>query len=117
VVIDLDEDALVTFGRFTLGTESDGIAPATEPVQLKVGSFSITIPAGCFRKNRDRGFTFSGEINGPRLTMEIFPKGKRKLVFAALAKGANLAGTANPVTIGLTIGDATGSASITAFFE
>jgi hypothetical protein len=49
--------------------------------------------------------------------MEIFPKGKRKYVFAALAKGANLAGTANPVTIDLTIGDATGSASITAFFE
>jgi hypothetical protein len=118
-VIDLDENAFVTFGSFTLGTGSgsDGIAPATEPVQLKVGTFSITIPAGSFRKNRAGGFTFSGEINGTRLTMEIFPTGKRKYVFAALAKGANLAGTVNPVTIDLTIGDATGSASITAFFE
>jgi hypothetical protein len=49
--------------------------------------------------------------------MEILPKGKGKYVFAALAKDANLAGTVNPVTIGLTIGDATGSASIAAFFE
>jgi hypothetical protein len=51
------------------------------------------------------------------MIMETFPKGKCKYLFAALAKDANLAGTANPVTIGLTIGDATGSASITAFFE
>jgi DNA-binding beta-propeller fold protein YncE len=51
--IDLDKDAFVTFGRFTLGTGigSDGIAPAAEPVQLNVGTFSITIPAGSFRKN------------------------------------------------------------------
>jgi hypothetical protein len=118
-VIDLDENAFVTFGSFTLGTGSgfDGIAPATEPVQLNVGTFSIAIPARSFRKNRAGGFTFSGDLNGTRLTMEIFPTGNRKYVFAALAKGANLAGTVNPVTIGLTIGDATGSASITAFFE
>jgi 6-phosphogluconolactonase (cycloisomerase 2 family) len=56
-VIDMDENAFVTFGSFTLGTGSgsDGIAPATEPVQLKVGTFSITIPAGSFRKNRAGG--------------------------------------------------------------
>jgi hypothetical protein len=70
-----------------------------------------------FRKNRAGGFTFFGDINGTKLTMEILPKGKGKYVFAALAKDANLAGTVNPVTIGLTIGDATGSACITAFFE
>jgi DNA-binding beta-propeller fold protein YncE len=118
-VIDMDENAFVTFGSFTLGTGSgfDGIAPATEPVQLNVGTFSITIPAGSFRKNRAGGFTFFGDINGTKLIMEILPKGKGKYVFAALAQGANLAGTVNPVTIGLTIGDATGSASITAFFE
>jgi hypothetical protein len=117
--IDMDENAFVTFGSFTLGTGSgfDGIAPATEPVQLKVGTFSITIPAGSFRKNRAGGFSFFGDINGTKLIMEILPKGKGQYVFAALAKDANLAGTANPVTIGLTIGDATGSASITAFFE
>jgi 6-phosphogluconolactonase (cycloisomerase 2 family) len=119
-VIDLDENAFVTFGSFTLGTGSgfDGIAPATEPVQLKVGTFSITIPAGSFSKNRAGGFTFFGDIKGTKLIMEILPKGKGQYVFAALAKNANLAGTTvNPVTIGLTIGDATGSASITAFFE
>jgi DNA-binding beta-propeller fold protein YncE len=118
-VIDMDENAFVTFGSFTLGTGSgfDGISPATEPVQLNVGTFSITIPAGSFKKNRAGGFTFFGDINGTKLIMEILPKGKGKYVFAALAKDANLAGTVNPVTIGLTIGDATGSASIAAFFE
>jgi hypothetical protein len=115
-VIDLDENAFVTFGTFTLcaGSESDEIAPATEPVQLKVGTFSITILAGSFKKDRAGGFTSSGVINGTRLTMEIFPAGKRKYVFAALGKDANLTGTTNPVAIALTIGDATGSASITA---
>jgi hypothetical protein len=118
-VIDMDENAFVTFGSFTLGTGSgfDGIAPATEPVQLKVGTFSITLPAGSFSKNRAGGFSSFGDINGTKLIKEIFPKGKGQYVFSALAKDANLAGTANPVTIGLTIGDATGSASITAFFE
>jgi hypothetical protein len=117
--IDLDENAFVTFGGFTLGSGSgsDGIAPAAEPVQLKVGTFSITIPAGSFKKDRAGGFVFSRVINGTRLTVEILPGGKRKHVFAALAKGSNLVGTANPVTIALTIGDATGSASITAFFD
>jgi hypothetical protein len=118
-VIDLDENAFMTFGSFTLGTGSgsDGIAPATEPVQLKVGTFSIAIPAGSFRKNRAGGFTFFGDIDGTKLIMEILLKGKGKYVFAALAQGANLAGTVNPVTIGLTFGDATLSASITAFIE
>ena len=99
-VIDMDENAFVTFGSFTPGTGSgfDGISPATEPVQLKVGTFSITIPAGSFRKNRAGGFTFFGDINGTKLIMEILPKGKGKYVFAALAKDANLAGTVNPVT-------------------
>jgi len=58
-----------------------------------------------------------GDINGTKLIMEILPKGKGKYVFAALAKDPNRSGTVDPVTIGLTIGDATGSASITAFFE
>jgi hypothetical protein len=94
-VIDMDENAFVTFGSFTLGTGSgfDGIAPATEAVQLKVGTFSITLPAGSFRKNRAGGFTFFGDIKGTKLIMEILPKGKGQYVFAALAKDANLAGT------------------------
>jgi Lactonase, 7-bladed beta-propeller len=115
--IDPDGNAFVVGGSFTLGTGSDGIAPPTEPVQLKLGTFSITIPAGSFKKNRAGGFTFSGVISGTRLSMAIWPTGKGKYIFAALGTGANLAGTANPVTVGLTIGDDTGSASITAFFE
>jgi len=117
-IIDLDENAFVTFGSFTWyrnrirwNSSSNG-ACATESWHL----FN-TIPAGSFRKNCAGGFTFSGVIDGIRLTMEIFPKGKSKYVFAALGKGANLAGTVNPVTIGVTIGDATGSASITASFR
>jgi hypothetical protein len=56
-VIDLDENAFVTFGSFTLGTGngSDGIAPAAEPVQPKVGAVSITIPAGSLRRTVPQG--------------------------------------------------------------
>jgi hypothetical protein len=65
------------------------------------------------------GTLFSGTINGVKLdmVMVIQPMSKGKYIFAARATNANLAGTANPVNVGLTIGNDAGSASITAFFE
>jgi hypothetical protein len=115
--IDLDGNAFAVAGEFTLGTGSNGIAPPTEPVQLKLGTFSTTIPAGSFKKGPAGGFTFAGVINGVKLAVVISPTGKSNYLFAAVGSRANLTGTANPVTVGLTIGDDTGSASIKALFE
>jgi hypothetical protein len=102
---------------FTLGAGSKGIHPVTEDVKLKVGTFSITIPAGSFKQNLRGGFTFEGVIEGVALEAKITPLGNNSFEFNAEGQGANLNGTANPVTVGLTIGKNGGSTSITAEFE
>ena len=99
---------------FTLGSNNNGIAPLTEAVTVQVGTFSTTIPAGSFTQNKGR-FTFEGVINGVRLEAVL-----RSLTlgndyeFKVEGKDADLTGTANPVTVGLTIGDDSGSTTVTA---
>ena len=108
------EDAFEMTAIFTLGPNNNGIAPLTEAVTVQVGTFSTTIPAGSFTQKKGR-FTFEGVINGVRLEAVL-----RSLVlgndyeFKVEGKGADLTGTVNPVTVGLTIGDDSGSTAIRA---
>ena len=108
------EDAFEMTAIFTLGPNNNGIAPLTEAVTVQVGTFSTTIPAGSFTLKKGR-FTFEGVINGVRLEAVL-----RSLVlgndyeFKVEGKGADLTGTVNPVTVGLTIGDDSGSTAIRA---
>jgi YVTN family beta-propeller protein len=48
---------------FTLSSTAPGINPVTEPVTLRVGTFTITIPPGSF-KHIGGSFNFAGFING-----------------------------------------------------
>jgi YVTN family beta-propeller protein len=127
--IDIDRDpkrdAFALESSFTLSSiASNGIHPLTEPVTLQVGTLSITIPPGSFRnrenENEDEGehedgfFTFHGVIDGVQLKALIKRTGTLRYAFHAKAKGANLTGTNNPVQVTLTIGDDTGTASVTA---
>ena len=99
---------------FTLGPNNNGIAPLTEAVTVQVGAFATTIPAGSFKQKKGR-FMFEGVIDGVRLEAVL-----RSLIlgndyeFTVEGKGADLTGTENPVTVGLTIGDDSGSKTITA---
>jgi len=108
------EDAFEMTATFTLGPGSNGIAPLTEAVTVQVGTFSTVIPAGSFTLHKGR-FTFEGVINGVGLEAVL-----RSLTlgndyeFKVEGKGADLTGTANPVTVGLTIGDDSGSTTVTA---
>jgi hypothetical protein len=105
-------------GEFTLGDGSNGINPLTEDVNLQVGTFSTTIPAGSFFKQRGKGpFEFAGIINGVELKVVIHQVRHNHFHFTAHGEGANLTGTANPVTVGLTIGDDVGSTMVTAEFD
>jgi hypothetical protein len=113
--LDLHDNAFAVLGKFTLAAGSNGIAPIKEAVQLQIGPFSTTIPAGSF-KSFGNGFTLFGVVNGVSLAMAIEPFGKGSYIFAVLGKGGSLAGTANPVRVGLTIGDDAGSAGIKAIF-
>jgi hypothetical protein len=112
-----NDDAFEVKAIFTLGAGSDGISPLTEDVHLQVGTFSTTIPAGSFKVDKKGRFKFEGIIGGVSLQAKITPRGANSFEFKAEGQGADLTGTANPVTLGLTIGDDSGSTTVTAEFE
>ena len=102
---------------FTLGMNSNGINPVTENVTLRLGTFSVTIPAGSFRQNPNGRFAFQGSINGVSLQVQIVPLGNNMFTFKAEGARADLSGLTNPDTVGLTISVNTGSTSVTAEFS
>jgi hypothetical protein len=99
---------------FTLGANSNGINPVTENVTLQIGTFSVTIPAGSFQLNPNGRFAFQGVINGVSMQVQIVPLGNNMFTFKAEGTGVDLTGLFNPVTVVLTIGDDSGSTSVTA---
>jgi serine protease len=108
------EDEFEMTAIFTLGPNSNGIAPLTEAVTVQVGTFATTIPVGSFKLRKGR-FTYEGVIDGVKLEAVL-----RSLIlgndyeFTVEGKGADLTGTKNLVTVGLTIGADSGSKPITA---
>jgi hypothetical protein len=97
---------------FTLGTGNNGISPLTEPVALRVGNFSTTIPAGSFELKSNGSFIFVGTIKGVSMSAKITPQGGDNYTFQFVCTGANLTGIVNPVSVTLTIGDDTGTTSV-----
>jgi YVTN family beta-propeller protein len=120
--IDLDrnpkEDRFELESHFTLSSAAPAIHPHRDPVTLQIGSLSVTIPPGSFKKhegeNEGAVFSFHGVIDGVRLEALIKRTGTLRYAFEAEAKGANLAGTKNPVQVSLTIGGHSGTASVKA---
>jgi hypothetical protein len=102
---------------FTLGKNSHGINPVTENVTLQIGTFSVTIPAGSFKRNPNGRFAFQGVINGVNLQVQIVPLGNNIFTFKAEGTGVDLTGLTNPVTVVLTIGIDTGATTVTAQFQ
>lgn len=125
--------------NFTLGSSGDGIAPLADDVTLELtggtGSFSTTIPASSFKfvpakpaNKKGKGgkpeqLKFEGVIGGVSLEAKITPVGATTFAgatsfeFKAEGEGADLGGLANPVTVTLTIGNDSGSATVTAEIE
>ena len=112
-----NDDKFDVQATLTLGTSSNGVAPLTEVVIVQVGTFSTAIPAGSFTLKKGR-FMYEGVING--VTLEVVLQslilGKDYRITVE-GKGADLTGTVNPVTVGLTIGDDSGSKTVTAEFH
>jgi hypothetical protein len=100
---------------FTLGSTSTGINPATEPVTLQIGNFTITIPAGSFSVPNPGHFTFVGVINGISLNVVLTQTGVNTFIFGVIARNVNLTtiNPAGPVGITLTIGNDSGTTSVT----
>ncbi|MHB8577171.1 MAG: hypothetical protein ACYDCQ_17805 [Dehalococcoidia bacterium] len=113
----LVSDAFQVKATFTPGPGSNGIDPVTDALTLQVGSFSVTIPAGSFKAERDdngknQRFTFAGAIGGVRLQVTLRPIGGGRWEVAATGEGAKLAGTRSPVTVSLAIGDDLGTTRV-----
>jgi hypothetical protein len=102
---------------FTLAASSTGINPLTQNVTLQIGTFSVTIPAGSFKQNPNRTFVFQGVINGVSLQVQVVLLGNNSFAFKAQGTGVNLTGLTNPVTVVLTIGNDSGSTTVTAQFN
>lgn len=109
-----DGDEFDLKATFTLGGGGNGIDPLKEAVMIQVGTFSTSIPSGSFKQHKGR-YVFEGTINGVHLEAVL-----RSLILGndyelkVEGHGADLTGTTNPVTVSVTIGDDSGSKSITA---
>ncbi|MBI4322298.1 MAG: HYR domain-containing protein [Chloroflexi bacterium] len=99
---------------FTPGSGSNGLSPASEALALNVGTFAATIPAGSFRAVGNGHFNFQGTINGARVVGQIKALSGGRYSIHVEAQSANLAGTANPVTVNVIIGDDGGTATVSA---
>lgn len=115
LIIDQNRAALFLWSKFTLG-KGKSIDPVKEDVTLKIADFTMTIPAGSFQKN---GYwplfaSFAGQIDNVWIEALITPLGRNCFKFQALAYGAQLRDTKNPVTVELTIGDDGGTTTANA---
>jgi YVTN family beta-propeller protein len=103
---------------FTLGTASNAINPPTEPVMLKIGSFTITIPPGSFVNvpGVPGYFTFVGVINGVSLNVLIRQTSGNNYILGVIAKNVSLTipNPPNTVPVTLTIDGDSGTTSVTA---
>lgn len=98
---------------FSLGANSNGIKPVHENVTLRIGTFSLMIPAGSFKKTLGGRFAFEGVINGVSLQVRIVPLGDKSFQFIAVGTGAEFTGLTSAVTVVLTIGVNTGTTTAT----
>jgi len=65
-------------GGFTLGAGTNGINPLTEAVVLQLGTFSVTIPSGSFKRARGGSYQFEGTVDGVALEIHIAPAGTNR---------------------------------------
>jgi hypothetical protein len=85
---------------------------AHQPVTLTIGSFSLTITAGSFRQvGGNMHFVFNGTVNGLQVNFNLKANGKSSTDFSYVVNvnGVDLTGQPNPATVGLKIGENTGT--------
>ena len=109
-----NDDLFGVEALFVLGPGSNGIDPLTEPVTLVLAQGSWTVAPGAFRRTHFGGFVFDGVVGTTRLTVVIQPLHGGRLALVAAGNGAELTGVANPVAVGLGIGDDNGTTAVTA---
>lgn len=110
----VNKNGFTELGTFTLGANSSGLDLAHQPVTLTADGFSLTIAPGSFRQvGGNVHFVFNGTINGLPVSMNLMATGGTSTSFkySATVSGVDLTGQPNPATVGLTIGENTGTAT------
>src|SRR5207302_453897 len=110
------------FGAQSSFTSGSGgtIDPLIQDVTFQLGGYSVTIPAGSFRRHEGdegkRDFVYEGAIKGVPLGawIRLLPGGRDSFLIAAA--GASNLPTDNPVTLWLIIGSSSGSIQVNAGF-
>jgi sugar lactone lactonase YvrE len=96
--------------KFRLAHNSDGIDLGSDSLMLSVGSVSITIPAGSFKKNKNGAWRFAGTIGTMHIEAHLralSDAGTYALTVEEEGTGLNPAD--KPYTVTLTIGDDSGT--------
>jgi hypothetical protein len=121
VDLDIEDGEFEILVDFSLAPGSNGLNLPSEAVSLEVkggkASFTVSIPAGSFKKESGGQLVFQGTVN--RVRMRAFLRTMRSGMYQFEIEGdrVNLKGVANPVTVRLTIGDDSGSSTVTAKIE
>jgi hypothetical protein len=96
-----NDDSFDLRATITQGQGSDGINPLTEPVGLRLGAFSIVIPAGSFTGKQPR---FKGQINGVDIDAS-FSLGGTSFGLRINGSGADLSDIGSSNNVEITVGD------------
>jgi hypothetical protein len=109
--LDLSSTRLALNAKLTLGSGSAISLP--EQVVLDVGAYSATIPASSLKKNK-QGYAFTRTVSGVALSGLISKVSPTVYQVQILGTGPNNAGSTNPITVGVRIGDDAGVAVVKA---
>jgi len=119
--IDIEDGEVELTATFALGPGDDKINPITDAIALHLkggaGDFSLKLPAGSLKSERNGTFQFRGNIEGVKLLAAVRPLRTATFELEIVTEGANLRGMANPVTVNLRIGGYGGSQSVRAKIE
>ncbi|MBZ5493950.1 MAG: YncE family protein [Acidobacteriia bacterium] len=110
--LSVNKNGFTESGTFTLGANSSGLDLAAQPLTITVDNFTLTIPAGSFKQvGGNMHFVFSGTINGLPVSMTLMATGStnNSFKYSVAVNGVDLTGQPNPATVGLQIGENTGS--------
>jgi hypothetical protein len=111
-----NNDRFYLEAEVTLGDNSDGILPPQEIMTLRVGSYSVTLPAGAFKEKKHgrKQFRFHGRVNGVELDIILQSEKAKNYELMVSGRDAELSIIESPVPVTLTIGNDQGNASVEA---
>ena len=93
------------------------IDPLTQTVDIQIGSFSVSLPAGSFKffQNGSNSGTYvsQGNINGANLKVQITALGQNQFLISAYGKQVDLSGLSSPIMVTVGIGGSSASANVT----